>query len=116
MKTMGLHFSSASHGPNIFGFIGSFLKKIITKRARLHLEFHAGPDLLRKVQEYGISPASVHKVLGGEYTDDMFTAWLKRREIFEKRQAQQAALSEGESEVAVLPVLRSNEGATENAN
>jgi hypothetical protein len=111
MRIMGFHLCSGSHGRNIFGFIGSFLKKIITKRVRLHLEFHTGhdSDLLRELQEYGISPESVHQTLGGQYTDDMFLAWLKRREIDEKRQAQQvAAPSDRESEVALLQVPGSN--------
>jgi 23S rRNA pseudoU1915 N3-methylase RlmH len=88
--------------------MGSFLKKIITKRVRLHLEFHTGHDaaLVRELQEYGISPERMHQVLGGQYTDDMFMAWLKRREIVEKRQAQQvAAPLDMESEVAVLQVV-----------
>jgi hypothetical protein len=87
-----------------------------TKRARLHLEFHTGhdADLLRKLQEYGIFPESMHETLGGQYTDDMFLAWLKRREIVEKRQAQQVtAPSDRESEVAVrhVPLERKSEVA-----
>jgi hypothetical protein len=119
MKIMGVHLCLAAHGRNIFGVIGPFLKKIITKRVRLHLEFHAGHDLdlLRELQEYGISPESMHRALGGQHTDDMFMAWLKRRETVEKRLAQQVAeLSDRESEVAVLPVLGSNEGANGNNN
>jgi hypothetical protein len=110
MKTMGVHFCLGSHGRNIFGVIGPFIKKIITKRVRLHLKFHAGhnADLLRELQEYGILPESMHEALGGRYTDDMFLAWLKRRKIVEKQQAQLAAPSEKESEGAVLPVLGSN--------
>jgi hypothetical protein len=77
----------------VFNFAGPFLKKIITKRVRLHLEFHAGhdSDLLRELQEYDVSRKSMHEALGGDYTDDMFMAWLKRRKIVEKKQAQQVA-------------------------
>jgi hypothetical protein len=93
MKTMGVHLCLGSHGPNVFNFAGPFLKKIITKRVRLHLEFHAGhdSDLLRELQEYDVSRKSMHEALGGDYTDDMFMAWLKRRKIVEKKQAQQVA-------------------------
>jgi hypothetical protein len=86
MKAMGVHLCLGSFGPNLFNFVGPFLKKIITKRVRLHLEFHAGHnyDLLRELQEYGISPESMHEALGGDYTDDMFMAWLERRKIVEK--------------------------------
>jgi hypothetical protein len=74
MKTMKVHLCMGSFGPNIINFAGPFLKKIITKRVRLHLEFHAGhdSDLLRELQEYGILPESMHEALGGDYTDGMF--------------------------------------------
>jgi hypothetical protein len=49
-------FCVVSQGRSIFGEVGSpFLKKIITKRAHLHFEFHAGhnSDFVRELQEYG---------------------------------------------------------------
>jgi hypothetical protein len=81
VKVMAIHLCLASHGRNIFGVILPILKKIITKRFRLHVKFHNGhdSDLLRELKEHGISPESTHKALGGKYTDKMFTAWLKRR-------------------------------------
>jgi hypothetical protein len=93
MKIMCIHTCLGSHGRNIFGFLGPFLKKILTKRVRLHAEFHGGhsSDLRRDLQEFGLPPESIHEALGGDYTDDMFLAWLKRRKIVEEGEAQEVA-------------------------
>jgi hypothetical protein len=92
---------------SVWDHTGGTYLALLAKRVRLHTELHAchNSDLLRESQEYGISPESMHQALGGQYTDDMYMAWLKRREIFEKKKR----------EIAAASALGSNEGVIENA-